>query len=267
MPVDTGLDPAGMCAPTSKKGSAFVGLNNVQQLPRRIPHYLTFEFQSHSCAGMGRLSKQDMHKMQNTTHGIANIEKLLCNFRGAKFHNIQVIQHLHGTYNYDVNLSPVLPFYQQRDTSFEVSHISLHGRYNTRNNLLLHHLTLISLNLNTTISRAGNVQRYEYRCNRADSLHPSCSLTLLIEKTQYGKRSPSQDTNSQKSPHDPNTGYLHALWHFKSLHLQWLLATLFPVSLPSHTQDVQPIAAVVNVEHPARPPSLPDERPAGVRRV
>ncbi len=266
MPADTGLDSAGMYAPTSKKGSAFVGLNKVQQLPRRVPHHLTFKLQSHSCASMGRLPKQDVHKMQNTTHGIANIEKPLCNFRGAKLHDIQVIQHLHGAYNDDVNLSPVLP-YQQRDTSFEVSHISLHGRYNARNNLLLHHLTLLSLNFNTTIGRAGNVQRYEYRSNRADSLHPSGSLTLLIEETQHDKRCPSQDTDSQKSPHDPNTGHLHALWHFKSLHLQWLLATLFPVSLPSHTQDVQLIAAVVNVEHPARPSSLPDARPAGVRRV
>gem|GEM_PF-4257313 len=102
--------------------------------------------------------------------------------------------------------------------------------------------------------------------HRSYCLGPT-GLLLHTEEIQHSKQCPTQCTDGQKSPHHPNAGHLHALWHFKSLHVQWLLATLFPESLPSHTQHVQTIVTVVAVERPARPSSLPDARPAGVTRV
>lgn len=112
----------------------------------------------------------------------------------------------------------------------------------------------------------GDPDGRTYCSNRANSLNPRSGLLFHAEELQHYKQCPAQCTNSQKSPHHPDAGHLHA-WHLRSRHVQWPLATLFPVSLPSHGQHVQSLAAVVAVEHPARPSSLPDARPAGVRRV
>lgn len=105
----------------------------------------------------------------------------------------------------------------------------------------------------------------------ANCLSPACDVRwqpALLNPIRYRPNEQPKDcTCNQKPPKSPNAPFLHFLRDFEPHHLQWLLATLFPASVPSHSQHVQPLAAVIAIEHPARPSSLPDARSAGVRRV
>lgn len=132
-------------------------------------------------------------------------------------------------------------------------------------------LSPFTLSFALTSFTACDQDSYEYSANTAECLNPTRSIRwqppMLDPVSNCAGKQPKRRAAYQQPPDGPDAGQLHALWHFKSLHVQWLLATLFPESLPSHRQHVQPLATVVAVERPARPSSLPDARPAGVRRV
>lgn len=103
---------------------------------------------------------------------------------------------------------------------------------------LLNKLSMFITQPIKSMAPIGDPNSRSYCSNRANSLNPRSGLLFHAKEFQHDKQRRAQCADSQKHPYDPDAGQLHALWHFKSLHVQWLLATLFPESLQSHKQHV-----------------------------